>query len=152
LIRRESRSGAQWYELAHDRLVAPVINANKEWRDAHLNAFQRQAGLWGENGRRPGLLGSGGRFQEGGQGAEAHPGELTMAERMFLEACQAAHSRIEEEEKRIVEKHEREREREKRRRIRNRIVIVVAAISFLVSLVLVYLVEDALIAKKRAHE
>jgi YVTN family beta-propeller protein len=33
LIRREWRSGAYWYELTHDRLIAPIKNSNRAWRE-----------------------------------------------------------------------------------------------------------------------
>jgi hypothetical protein len=32
LIRAESRFGATWIELTHDRLIDPIKNSNKEWR------------------------------------------------------------------------------------------------------------------------
>ena len=31
LIRKEERSGAQWYELTHDRLIKPIQDSNKKW-------------------------------------------------------------------------------------------------------------------------
>jgi hypothetical protein len=93
LIRRESRSGAQWYELSHDRLVTPVINDNKEWCEEHLNAFQRQGELWEESGRPPDLLALGEVLREGRRWAKEHPGELTATEWAFLEACQSAQIR-----------------------------------------------------------
>jgi hypothetical protein len=33
LIRRERRSGAFWFELTHDRLIKPIKDSNKRWRD-----------------------------------------------------------------------------------------------------------------------
>ena len=33
LIRREWRSGASWYELTHDRLIKPIIDSNKKWKN-----------------------------------------------------------------------------------------------------------------------
>jgi tetratricopeptide (TPR) repeat protein len=33
LIRREWRSGAQWYELTHDRFIGPLKKSNKNWYD-----------------------------------------------------------------------------------------------------------------------
>jgi YVTN family beta-propeller protein len=43
LIRREERSGAQWYELTHDRLIKPVVDSNKEWREKEeLKAVKRR--------------------------------------------------------------------------------------------------------------
>ena len=41
LIRADSRRGAQWYEISHDRLVAPILASNAAWRDRHL---ERAAG------------------------------------------------------------------------------------------------------------
>jgi YVTN family beta-propeller protein len=35
LIRKEERSGAQWYELTHDRLIKPITDSNIEWKDEH---------------------------------------------------------------------------------------------------------------------
>ncbi|MBN2389858.1 MAG: WD40 repeat domain-containing protein [Anaerolineae bacterium] len=35
LLRAESRGGSQWYELTHDRMVAPILQANADWRDHH---------------------------------------------------------------------------------------------------------------------
>jgi hypothetical protein len=32
LIREESRFGATWIELTHDRLIDPIKTSNKEWR------------------------------------------------------------------------------------------------------------------------
>ena len=54
LIRAEKRAGATWYELAHDRLVGPVLDSNRAWQDANLQPFQRQAALWVKAGRPPG--------------------------------------------------------------------------------------------------
>ena len=51
LIRGEKRAGATWYELAHDRLIAPVQASNAGWLDAHLECFQQQAALWVQRGR-----------------------------------------------------------------------------------------------------
>ena len=32
IIRPEWRSGSRWYELTHDRLIKPIIESNKEWK------------------------------------------------------------------------------------------------------------------------
>lgn len=53
LIRAEKRAGATWYELAHDRLIQPVLERNAAWLDANLQPFQRQAALWVQQGRHP---------------------------------------------------------------------------------------------------
>jgi len=36
LIRRESRSGADWFELSHDRLIEPIQQSNRRVRTRHL--------------------------------------------------------------------------------------------------------------------
>jgi WD40 repeat protein len=56
LVRAEKRGGATWYELAHDRLIAPVRSDNAAWRDEHLSPIQRRAALWVSQGRPRGLL------------------------------------------------------------------------------------------------
>ncbi len=33
LIRQELRSGSRWYELTHDRLIVPIRESNKEWKE-----------------------------------------------------------------------------------------------------------------------
>ena len=35
LVRAEQRRGATWFELAHDRLIAPVRADNAAWFDAN---------------------------------------------------------------------------------------------------------------------
>src|SRR5262249_35010685 len=52
LVRSEQRVGATWYELAHDRLVGPVRDSNRQWFDANLQSFQKIAAVW-ESQYRP---------------------------------------------------------------------------------------------------
>jgi WD40 repeat protein len=56
LLRAESRRGATWYELAHDRLVEPVLADNARWRAENLSDFERRAAWWDEQGRPDHLL------------------------------------------------------------------------------------------------
>ena len=87
LVRAEKRRGATWFELAHDRLIEPVRSNNAAWREAHLILFQRQADLWGSQGRPDGLLLRDADLIE----AEAWAAEqatLTDIERAFLARCQ----------------------------------------------------------------
>lgn len=48
LVRREDRRGLFWYELAHDRLIEPVL--------AERSDLEAQIWLWEEQGRPRGLL------------------------------------------------------------------------------------------------
>jgi hypothetical protein len=46
LIRSEPRPNGLWLELSHDRLVTPVIEDNRAWREQHLERWQRAAHDW----------------------------------------------------------------------------------------------------------
>ncbi len=99
LVRAEQRRGATWYELAHDRLVEPVLADGLAWRQAHLSPLQRQAALWSEHGRPDGLLLRGGLLEQAEVWAAAHEAELAQADRAFLDECRQARA-IEERERR----------------------------------------------------
>ncbi len=59
LIRQEQRAGGAWYELCHDRFIAPIQDSNKEWLLKHGAALdmklnlERRAAEW-ERAGRPG--------------------------------------------------------------------------------------------------
>ena len=56
LLRVDERRGMQWFELAHDRLVAPLQASNRRWARDELGALEQQAALWDSQGRGEGLL------------------------------------------------------------------------------------------------
>jgi hypothetical protein len=97
LVRAESRRGATWFELAHDRLIEPVRADNADWREAHLHPLQRQAALWEEAGHPAGLLLRGETLAEAEAWAKSHQEELASVDREFLEACQEARALAERE-------------------------------------------------------
>ena len=43
LIREESRAGAHWYELTHDRLIEPIQESNRTWRERKGRRARRVA-------------------------------------------------------------------------------------------------------------
>jgi WD40 repeat protein len=92
LIRAEQRRGTTWYELAHDRLVKPVLDDNARWQE-HLHAFQRQARIWNEADRPEDLLFGDRQLAEAETWAAEHGDELTRLDREFLDACRRAHTR-----------------------------------------------------------
>ncbi|MES1243464.1 MAG: AAA family ATPase [Acidobacteriota bacterium] len=97
LVRAEARRGATWFELAHDRLIGPVKAGNAEWRETHLDEFQRRALAWGERGLYPeALLLRGKSLEE----AEAGTGTRTLTdlEKDFLEASRKAREEAEKEQ------------------------------------------------------
>jgi formylglycine-generating enzyme required for sulfatase activity len=87
LVRPEERGGATWYELAHDRLIAPVMTSNARWLDAHLSLLQRQAATWDAQSRPPGLLLRGDALVEAEGWAAANAHRLLPRERDCLAAC-----------------------------------------------------------------
>lgn len=90
LIRSEQRRGElRWYELAHDRLIDPVRDSNAEWRDQHLNRFQRLAERWSRE-QSDLLLLVGTELDEFGRWMADHEVEATPDEQRFLEACNKA--------------------------------------------------------------
>ena len=90
LVRAEKRRGATWFELAHDRLIEPVRKNNAAWYQANLSPLQRQAALWEEQHRSPGLLLRGETLDEAERWADTHQNELTSTEHDFLAACREA--------------------------------------------------------------
>ena len=87
LIRAERRLGTIWYELAHDRLVAPVQDDNAQWRQLHLHTLQRQAMIWGDEDRPERLLLGAAELAEAEEWAAANPSSLMKLDREFLDAC-----------------------------------------------------------------
>ena len=97
LVRAEKRRGATWFELTHDRLIEPVRQNNAAWFQANLSALQRQAALWDEQHRSPGLLLRGEALEEAERWADSRQDELTSTERDFLAACREARAMAERE-------------------------------------------------------
>lgn len=120
LIREEQRANARWYELAHDRLIRPVLVNNKQWFEQNLAKTQRAAELWTKQQEPVGLLLSGQELVEALEWAKAQP-DLTSDEKRFLEESQKAASIA---------------EREKRQQKRIRTLAVVSTIGGIVALTL----------------
>ncbi|WP_129627962.1 PQQ-binding-like beta-propeller repeat protein [Candidatus Oscillochloris fontis] len=93
LVRAEPRRGATWYELAHDRLIAPIQANNAFWFESNLSTLQRQAQLWEQQGRPEGLLLRGASLLETEAWATQHSKSLTSSERDFLDLCRRARQR-----------------------------------------------------------
>lgn len=93
LIRGDTRRGATWYELSHDRLVDPVRMNNASWRATTLSNLQREAMAWARD-PRPGLLITGSILAEAEEWAAAHPDELSPTDHEYLDACRDEESRV----------------------------------------------------------
>ncbi len=100
LIRSDVRSDQEWIELAHDRLVDPVLAGNKEWRDRNLQLFQRQAKLWAAAGKEHGeLLFVREDLLIAEKFARENPEELNDDERQFLAESGRERDRIAKEKR-----------------------------------------------------
>src|SRR5260370_1757547 len=98
IIRREETRGAVWYELAHDRLIRPIIESNDAWLNLSENTYQRLAKKWVESGEKEDLL------------LAAH--ELPPAQ-AWLQQHGEASPRVKEFIKASVEKEDRRQDRQK---------------------------------------
>lgn len=85
LVRDESRRGASWYELAHDRLIDPILKDNERWQIQELSDLQRQAEVWEREHRPDRLLLDEASLAQAETWAREHAGELNQTEREFLE-------------------------------------------------------------------
>jgi tetratricopeptide (TPR) repeat protein len=94
LVRGEQRAGATWYELAHDRLVEPILRNNELWFTAHLNKFQQRALQWEREGDPESLLITGAELAVAQRWAALPAKDLTEGERRFLAACHKKRRRL----------------------------------------------------------
>jgi hypothetical protein len=82
LIRSDTRAESRWYELAHDQLITPVLDSNRDWRIVHLEPWRRKARDWHDRRENVSLL----RGQELRNARHHASGvEVTQAEREYLE-------------------------------------------------------------------
>ena len=86
LVRAEPRGFTNWYELAHDRLIAPVRESNRKWLDERLSKLQKVATLWDKEKRSPGLLLRGKELREVERWAKENSSSVHKAEQDFLSA------------------------------------------------------------------
>lgn len=93
LIRAESRAGALWYELVHDRFVQPILQANRTWQARHVRPVLNDAEAWLASDRNPDKLYEGRQLQEAMEIVNLNPQESTELEQEFLENSLLAHRR-----------------------------------------------------------
>lgn len=85
LIRADERRGSRWYELAHDRLVAPIVDGNEVWAQEHLDDPVVRADLWNKQ-RLSGLLLKRRALRDATAWHREHPDEVRDIDRQFLAA------------------------------------------------------------------
>jgi WD40 repeat protein len=91
LVRADSRGDRRWWELAHDRLIEPVRDDNREWLEGHLQPWQKVARVWNDDRDRQELLLRGKRLADAERFKAEHPDEVSEAEKEFL-----IHSQLEQ--------------------------------------------------------
>jgi WD40 repeat protein len=96
LVRGEKRRGVIWFELAHDRLIEPVRRDNAEWFKANLSPLERQAALWGSQGKPRDLLLSGRALTAAERRLADHADEMAPVTREFLQASREARTRAQQ--------------------------------------------------------
>ena len=81
ILRADTAGDREWIELSHDRLIAPLYQGNRRWREQHLSLMQKQAKLWDEAGRPEDMLFTDAQLEQGETFAKEHPefiGELDL--------------------------------------------------------------------------
>ena len=94
LVRGETRASATWYELAHDRLIEPVLHDNQQWFAAHLSKVEQRALQWQREGEPEGLLLTGAELKTAQHWATIPGRVLTRGESRFLELSRRRRTRL----------------------------------------------------------
>ncbi len=127
ILRADPRAGGDWYELAHDRLVEPILADNIKWRtDEYQNPVADGRERWLAAGRVSKMLLSGTLLTVASRFAAANPLEVTPEEKAFLEASVDAA----EVEKRLDDEKRRQAEERSLRARRLAIVMGLVALGF----------------------
>jgi WD40 repeat protein len=84
VIRADIRGNDTWYEIAHDRLIDPILIANAIWLATYANPLVTPTQTWLQSGRAPARLLTGERLVEAQTYAERNPNDLLPAEQEFL--------------------------------------------------------------------
>lgn len=102
LLRKEERFNIPWYELTHDRLIAPVTSSNAHWFAENpdpLYAVQQQTRQWLREERQAGYLLTGEPLFEAADLARVHPELLSREELEFVRASEDLQRNYDEGEK-----------------------------------------------------
>ena len=86
LIRYLEVRGGKWYELAHDRYIAPILRANDRWLSQGRSPFYADAKAWHAHREEGSFLYRGHRLREALKWAERNRQDLSEIETAFLNA------------------------------------------------------------------
>jgi tetratricopeptide (TPR) repeat protein len=84
LLRPVVRAGGTWYELIHDRMIDPIVTANRDWRRQHQNPLRVAAERWSAEGQRTRLVATGETLAGFQKQIEQNPQEFSDLERHFV--------------------------------------------------------------------
>ena len=101
IIRAEPRGGAVYYELAHDRLVEPILSSNERWNVLHQRPLEQAARDWAGDRSAAKLWDDARAYEENAQ-IEANPDDYTDLEKDFVQACLARLQRKTEARRRVI--------------------------------------------------
>ena len=108
IIRVESRSGSKWIELSHDRLIDPILNSNRKWREALLkeSPLADTAARWVIE-KDPDFLFRGKQLEEAEKWAEEKREWLSEEQSEFLERSkeQAQYERRKKNKRKIIRRN-----------------------------------------------
>ncbi|MEJ2353925.1 MAG: hypothetical protein P8Y03_29475, partial [Anaerolineales bacterium] len=85
IIRATTRGRDIWYELAHDRLVEPILASNRAWLANYHNPLTNATRAWMEAGRDPNKLLRGEPLTAAEEYAARNPADILPEEKEFLE-------------------------------------------------------------------
>jgi WD40 repeat protein len=89
LVRPEVRHGVAWYELAHERLIEPVLRDNETWREKTLVPLQKRAALWAlDPAQSETLVLKEKELEQAEAWAKQNQGAMNENDKKFLQACQ----------------------------------------------------------------
>ncbi|MCB0070438.1 MAG: hypothetical protein KDE20_03230 [Caldilineaceae bacterium] len=97
IIRADLRGEDVWYQLAHDRLVEPILTANRIWLESYENPLAAPTMRWLAAGRNPDLLLRDASLDNARRFAAANDDDLTEDERTFLSESTREQARAEHE-------------------------------------------------------
>ncbi len=86
IVRSETRAAGKWYELVHDRFVAPILEANRRWREAHSSPVAAAAADWLAAGRDEDRLYEGKQLEAALAQLDGQPETLGEEEQEFIRA------------------------------------------------------------------
>jgi WD40 repeat protein len=102
IIRSETRGGNTWFEVSHDRFVAPILQQNRAWNEHHPRQILNDAEAWDKEGRDRLHLYEGRQLQAALKELKEKPDEFGDTERDFIRAGEAAAETNRSRRQRIV--------------------------------------------------